>query len=355
LAAALRDGRLPPQATACDPGELIEAAAREGVLALLELRLREGSSGGTLPVDLQDGLAEGARSAAVQWLLRERELRRIAVAFGQGGFRVLLLKGSALALWLYPQPYLRMGGDIDLLFASRAEAERAAMTLSELGYALAFVPGSMHYEMTSRLVVDGVMRSELDLHFRLLNSVSYAEVFGFDEIWQEAILLPGIQSVLRALSPLHALAHASLNRALDMQNGIPDRLKLLYDVRLLAARNGEAEWRALCELASSKGIAGPCLRSLEDASCMLGSALPAGVHARLREIANAEPLDYHRMGDWRYMQWQNLKALPGLRERVRWLRESLLPSTQQLHELYGDGGWWTLMMRRIGRGLARLR
>lgn len=355
LGAALRDGCLSADTGIHDAGQLLDAAVNEGVVALLEWRLRGGPDWDALPAALREGLADGARAAAAQWLLRARELRRIAGVFAHANIRALVLKGSALSLWLYPRPYLRMGGDIDLLFESRGETERAAQVLTGLGYALAFAPAETHFEMTSRLVVDGVMRSELDLHCRLLNSAVYADIFGFDELWQEATTLPVTSEWLRALAPVHAWAHACLNRALDLQNRIPDRLKLLYDIRLFAARSGRPEWDALCNLAQAKHLAGVCLHSLEDAVHWLDADVPTDVRARLRDLAEAETLDYRRLGDWRYMQWQNLKSLPTLSARMQWLRERLLPSTHQLRELHGEGGWWTLMVRRIGRGLARLR
>lgn len=355
LAAALRDGRLPAQAAGFAAATLLAAAGGEGVAALLESRLREGGAWDDVPAPLRDGLAEAARAAAAQWMLRERELRRIEAALADAGLEALLLKGSALALWLYPRPYLRMGGDIDLLLASRGDADRAAQALSALGYALAFAPGSTHFEMTCRLVVDGVLRSELDLHFRLLNSAAYADIFGFRELRDASLALPGMGGALRALSPAHALAHAGLNRALDMQNGIPDRLKLLYDIRLAAARNGAAEWRELCELATAKNIAGACLRSLEDAARMLDAPLPADVRIRLQAQADAEPLDYRRIGDWRYMQVRNFRALPSVSSRLHWLWERTFPPRAQLHELYGDGSWVLLMLRRMRSGWSRLR
>lgn len=355
LAAALRDGHLPAHVNGEAPDDIVAVAAVEGVVALLEMRLRAGGGWEALPAHLREAIADESRAMAAQWLMREHELRRISRVLEQAGLRILLLKGCALALWLYPRPYLRMGGDIDVLLESRDEAERAVGVLSDLGYALAFAPGSTHYEMTCRLVVDGVMRSELDLHFRLLNSVAYAEIFGFEELWDHSIALPGMGEHLRGLSPSHALAHAGLNRMLDMQNSIPDRLKLLYDIRLLADRNGPAEWDALCALAVEKSIAGACLLTLEDAERWLGALVPAGLQARLRALAQSEPLDYRRSGDWRYMQWQNLKTLPTLRERANWLRERLLPNASQLRELHGEGTWWRLMLRRLHRGLTRLR
>ncbi|MBZ0087673.1 MAG: nucleotidyltransferase family protein [Thermomonas sp.] len=354
LAAALYSGRPPPLLDTVTSQQLLEAAEREGITALLEARLRAEGGWGALTEDQRDALQAHARGLAAQWLLRVTDLRQIEQALGATGVRVVLLKGSALALWLYPQPHLRMGGDIDLLLESRAAVTQAADVLSAQGYARVFEPGDTHFELTLRRSVDGVMRAELDLHSRLLNAAAYADIFGFEELWASAQALPGMGASLRALSPVHALAHACLNRALDMQNAIPDRLKLLYDLRLLAARSGAEDWDALCALAQDKHIAGVCLRSLEDAARTLGAVVPAEVSNRLRTLATAEPLDATRLDDWRYMQWQNLRALPSLGARLHWLRQRLLPGAAQLRALYGDGPLWRLWLRRLGRGVKRL-
>ena len=354
LAAALRDGVAPTTLDASDVPDVLNAARDQGVAALLECRLREGAASASVHAQLRVQLAAEAHAAAAQWMLRERELRRIGDAFANHGFRVLLLKGSALALWLYPQPHLRVGGDIDLLLASREEAERAASVLSALGYSLAFMPGSMHHEMTSRLLVDGVMRSELDLHSKLVNAPAYADVLAFDEIWNESIALPRMTVALRGLMPVHALMHACLNRALDMQNAIPDRLKLLYDIRLFAERMDDVEWQAFQSLAQSRNVAGVCMRSLDDARRLLGACVAESTIAGLGELAGAEPIDPRRLDDWRYMFWQHLKALPTTADRIRWIRQGLFPNRDQLRELHGKGNWLTLMLRRLRRGVSKL-
>jgi hypothetical protein len=248
-----------------------------------------------------------------------------------------------------------MGGDIDLLFASRGEAERAMQALAELGYRLLFTPGRTHYELTCRRVVDGVVRSELDLHCRLVNAPAYAEVFGFGELWDAGIGLGGLGASMRGLSPRHALLHSCMNRALDMQNAIPDRLKLLYDLRLFCARAGSDDWRTFNALAKSKGMCGVALRSLQSARDELGASIPEDVLADLRADAGTETLDYRRLADWRYMQSRHLLALPTWRLRLRWLWERLLPAPGQMRELHGDGPWWSQAWRRLRHGLARLR
>jgi hypothetical protein len=262
---------------------------------------------------------------------------------------MLLLKGSALGRWLYPAPYLRVSADIDVLVESRAMAERVLAIVAPLGYALAYAPSPGSHEMTARLQVDGVSRSELDLHCRLLNAAAYADILGFEDLWDESQPVASIGAGLRVLSPRHALAHACLNRALDMQNGEPDRLKLLYDIHLLSQRMDASAWKRFIDMCTPKGICGACLRSLQDTVSIFHAAVPADALATLRARAGEESLDWRRLHDWRYMQWRHLRALPSLRARVAWVWQRLLPSSGHLRELHGEGPWPTLVMRRLRR------
>jgi len=322
---------------------------------MLEWRLRNGSHWHELPEDFRHALRDGARAAAMKSMFRENEQQRVAKVLLHEGLRGLLLKGNAIAFWLYPQPYLRVTGDIDLLLASREDAHLAAQALSGLGYELAFNPGSMNYEMTSRLTTNGMSRSEIDLHFRLINSVLYADIFSFEELWEASFALDGINESLRALAPVHALANACLNRALDIQNDEPDRLKLLYDIHLMLSRMDVSAWTGFIQVVREKGICGICLRSIEDAMAVLCTPVPDNVMQELSGYADAEALDRNRLQDWRYMQWQSLWALPTWRARARWVWERLLPTREQMRELHGrDSGLPVLLWRRIKRGFVRV-
>ena len=293
--------------------------------------------------------------AAARSLFREVELRKVAGLLERKGIQTLLLKGNALGQWLYPSPYLRVSGDIDLLLQSRDAAEQAALAFTELGYSLGFSPAASNYEMTSRLMIDGVSRCELDLHCRLLNAAAYANIFPFEELWRAAMPLPALGGGLMALCPLHALAHACLNRALDIQIGVPDQLKLLYDIHLLVGRMDADAWQQFLTMVGAKRISGICLRSIADTVAALNSPVSEQVLQALHRQAADEPIDWRRLDDWRYMQWQNLKSLPGTSAKLKWIWEKVFPTPSHLQELHGEGGWMQLMGRRLMRGLQRLR
>ena len=354
-----RECAINPGAHSCDEqafDKLIEVAEFEGLLPLLDWHLRSRPEYSALPEAFRQQLASRARASAAQSMLDAREVSRVCHALDEAGFQTLLLKGPAFARWLYPQPYLRLSGDVDLLFATRSEADRAASVAEQLGYELAFSPGGMVYEMSCRLFVDGELRSELDLHSRLINQEAYADRLPFDELWATSIVLAGLPASVRGLSPTHSLLHACMHRAHDLSLHRPDRLKWLYDIHLLITGMDAVSWAAFGDAARDKQLCGVCLRSFDDSAAWFASAIPESVLQAMRQAAHAESLDYRHIGDWRYMQWQNFKALPDLRARVRWLSERLMPSRSHMEELHGeDASLLTLMFRRLRRGVARWR
>jgi hypothetical protein len=355
LADALRTGHVATDLGGFEVGTLLAAADAEGVSALLHWRLHPSRGWNALPAHFTGALQRAARDEAARELFRSRQLLRVSQVLADAGIDALLLKGQALALWLYPQPHLRECSDIDLLLNGRDKALRAAEALTLLGYELAFVPRSSNLEMSSQLIVEGVVRSELDLHERLVNAPAYAGVFTFDELWDASVVLPAIGNGLRVLSPPHALAHSCLNRALDLQNDVPDALKLLYDIHLMLGRMDAAAWNDFISMAREKRLSGIALRSIADTVKVLETPVPRSSLEEMERLAARESLDWHRLDNWRYMQWQNLKALPTLGARLRWLAERLFPTRDHLRQLHGEGNWWRMMGRRIANAFAKWR
>ena len=348
IAAAVRDGRADAGLGGFEEDALLAAIDYEGVPALLEWRLRRGVGWDELPGDFRGALATRARAAVVRSLALEDELRRIASVLDVTGLAVLLLKGPALARWLYPAPHLRAVSDIDLLFASRTESDRAARALEPLGYRLAYSPGRFTYEMTC-LPVEGIgRRHEIDLHCRLVQPLVFAEALGFDELWEASMSLEGLGG-MRRLGTEHALLHACLHRAMDMVLRRPDSLKWRYDIHLLLARMDAQAWLVFGRLAERRHLAGLSLQSLNDAIETFGGVLPADVAVALANAERGEPVDWRRLGNWRYMQWRNLQALPSVGQRIRWIWERLFPARGYMAALAGSGNWISQMGRRLRR------
>ena len=185
-------------------------------------------------------------------------------------------------------------------------------------------------------------RLELDLHWDLSNAALFAHRLEWDELQADAMALPALAAGARGLGPVHALLHACMHRAANALVGQQDRLRWLYDIHLLAT--GRA------------GLADVVCAGLRASQAAFATALPAQVMARLDGQARREPVRSGRLGSWTYVQTATLRVLPR-GQRLRWLRQLLVPDLAHLQVRYGaDGaGHLRLFGRRLLDGYARWR
>lgn len=326
----------------------VSAATEEGVCALLHDKLSRQDH--TAP-----DLTDAAREAVVLSLALEAEKRRVLAHLARMETPALLLKGSALSHWAYPKPHLRHCGDVDVLLPSREAAETLATELASAGYQRAATSGELvAYELMCTRQVTPDWAVEVDVHWRLSNTTLFAEAFTFEELMTASIALPALGLNARGLGPAHALLHAAMHRASNLMIGVGDRLKWLCDFVVLNQHLSAEDWALVVMLARDRQLAGVTLSALEATAAMFGTAFPAQVLAALREAARAEPLDASRLADWRYMQAQTVRALPGLAPKLRWLWQRLFPSRDYMAYLYGsDGSYAHLMGLRLRQALRK--
>lgn len=339
------------------PEALFKAAEIEGVTALIAQKLAAAAPTDGSQALLRNAAKEVALDDAITSMSFQAEARKILALLEEAGERVLVLKGLSLAYWAYPDAHLRSCGDIDLLLPSRSAAERLARQLTALGFQQAGSSGDLvAYELMCSRNMSDDWNLEVDVHWRLNNSPQFANVLSFDELWAASIPLPKLHSAARGLGPAHALLHASIHRALNMSFGMHDKLKWLFDFVVLARRFSEDDWRQTTTLTRERQLAGVTLNALEATSATFGVNMPHDVIENLRQAARQEPLDATRLGDWRYMQAQTLRSLPGLRPKLKWLWQRLFPSRDYMTYLYGDkGGYAGLLLERAKRAWRKWR
>lgn len=324
------DAAVFPFARAAD---VVQAARAEGVLTLLADRLRSRPAADPL----REAAVDAARGTTVIAMLREAECRRLLALLDGAGIPVLLLKGSALAWWLYPAPHLRECSDVDLLFASRDAVTQAATVLAANGYDRGYTQGERAYELVCRRELSGSFVLDVDLHWALNNAPVFACAFGFDRLLETSIALPALAPNARGLSPVHALAHACMHRAINLYTGIGDNLKWLHDLHLLAQRLQPPEWHELQATCERTGLGSVCAAGLQAAARVFGDAAPAQAMSALRGADGGFGVDGERVHDWRYMHRMNLRALPSLGAKAHWLLRKVFPTLPHLREMYGDG------------------
>ena len=347
------------------PDELVAVAQREGIVALIDLRLqqavREPANAKTrralaIAPEVIKAFSTATRDEALVSMVIEGESRRVLGLMAEARTPGLLLKGSALAYWAYSEPHLRACSDVDLLLPSREAAEQLSDRLTASGYERSETSGELvAYELLCRRPVSDDWHVEIDIHWRLANSPLFANAFTFDELMADSVALPNLASNARGLGPVHALIHACVHRALNLSIGVGDKLKWQYDLELVRANFTPADWRRLVDISINKGVAGVVFSALKNAALTFGSQLPYEWTTALARAESAEILDARRLSDWRYMQRMTFRSLPTAFLKLRWLWQRLFPSLDYLRYLYGTQhkSYCYLIFLRVWRVLKR--
>ena len=330
-------------------------ARRHGVVALVHraMALAQPSS---LPAKWLPAFADESRALVAHSLLLRSQCAEVDRAARAADLAPIWLKGVALSTWLYPEPYLRRCADIDVLVPSHTHMLRLSQAVERLGYRLVrrHIAGDLAvYELLARADRRGL---ELDIHWRLANTPLFAERFGWEELAEAAIPLPGIGRGARGLGPVHALIHACMHRAVERLKSPVDHLHWLYDLHLLAGLLSPAQWTNLVQLAGERRLAVVVLDGLRAAERAFGTALPESAISSLKVGATSEPLRFRHLSNWLYFQWAAGRELPTWQQRFRWVRQVLFPEWAHLRERYGDDGANSVVVagRRIIDGVRRL-
>ena len=357
IAAALR-GESDPAPDV--PATTLVARARlHGVGALLHAATARAPE--RVPPGVRDALRELAVRAAALELGRRQELERLLERAADAGIRPVLLKGTALAYGLYPEPALRERADTDLLVGA-GERERLFDVLAAQGYQRrAGVDAELASSEAS--FSKGGSPLVLDVHWRINNSPLLAGVLDFEELAAQAAPLAALGPHARAPCPAHAVLLAAIHRAGHHQSpfyagGVAhrgDRLIWLYDLHLLAPSLGPDERAALVLLATRHRVAGLCLDALLHAREAFGTALPPGLVEALRRAASRpEPSMVFLRGGRRRLLLEEVRAVQGWGERWRLLREHAFPPAAYMLDKYGTNRRWLLPALYVRRALGWL-
>lgn len=342
-----------------DSEQILASAQREGIITLLHQRLLESPHAQALPPTFRDKLAAAAKTKVAQALIREHHCRVILARLDKAGVPALLLKGSALAYWAYTSPYLRECSDIDLLLRSRTDADRVVAILDELKFDLRekALPGDLVcFEMTCVGTEPANSGLEVDLHWRLSSAPLFAFRFDWDELVASAISLHALGECALGIAATPAFMHACMHRVQNMAIGHADTLKWLYDLRVLGERFSSDDWDDLTRMAIERGLAGTCLQGIQAAESCFGEIAPAEVRLALAAAVRSEVMVVGRMDGWWYIQRMNLLAIPGIYQRLRWIRQRLIPARAYRQTRYGsDKGFWRSMAQRVRSAAMRLR
>jgi Uncharacterised nucleotidyltransferase len=283
------------------------------------------------------GLDPLSRLLAVRNLVIDRLTAEIAGRFAAEGIESLVLKGPALAVWLYPDE-VRPYGDSDIMVAP-SDWHRAVGVLERLGFAN-FLEPMAHPRMESFASTaflrdrDGAEQENLDLHCALHGCEGDLQT-----IWDSLSAFSDTQIIggaeLRIPSRTALLLHIGLHAAHHVEG------KPIEDLRRALARAEERLWRQAKELA----------RDFDGLPVFASGLrlLPEGVELARRLGIEDVRSPLHELRHEGVPMAEGIDALlspgVGLRRRIAMVVKELFPRPEFMR-------WWSPLARRGRLGLA---
>lgn len=343
--------------------QFLQYTNRHGVQPLLYVQLRPSAAWGSWPSDLRQALSDETASQTVLDMIQGQETVKVLKALAGSGVSPLLMKGLPLAYTHYRSPHLRPRGDIDVLIR-RADREAAWGVLAELGYErLNTMRGELVSSQSSWSKLDryGVAHS-IDLHWRVNNCQIFAEAVSYDELLNSSVAIQALGA--RALGPVHALllacmhrvAHVTASWGVDDRRHYGDRLIWLYDIHLLASRMSSQELTEFVRLAVERQLKTICIDGLRRSQQCFATGLPDEVLGPLSVVTPPEPsARYLEPGRLRFLM-RDVRSLPNVSDRLRLVKEHLVPPTDYMLKKYGMSrrAWLPILyLRRAIQGIWR--
>lgn len=278
--------------------EVVTYARGQGVAPLLYWRLLQRDRLETIPADARQQLSQAYHAVSAQNTLLFNELGRIVWAFHQAGIPVILLKGAALAVSIYPNLATRPMSDLDLLIPRPLFLLAQHIAVEQLGYQ------DVRQQVTPQLeqLVDyhvhlrgGPMgQVDLELHWSLVTSEEswYAAPVGWFWGQTEPYPLEQIDTRLteagadvRMFTPAAQLLHLAGHAVL--QHGIAHlQLLWLHDIHTLVEKeSARIDWGDLAEQAHSLGWANALAEALAVTQACFATPLPDGLLDSLRSAS----------------------------------------------------------------------
>jgi hypothetical protein len=303
----------------------------QGMVPLLFRKLAAEKNGGW-PAVLLARLRETSLRLAAAELLLEAELRRLLASLAEIGVRPLLLKGTALAYSLYPEPWLRPRCDIDLLI-SESDREKTDSLLLRLGYAAQHPAAGPFRTQKSYSLRKQHIDCCCDIHWQISSaSGSFSRAFADETFFARTVGIPALGKHARTLNKTDALLYACFHRAGHFSHS-GDRLIWLHDLHLLCQSLTEEEAAFFCKRAEQLEISALCADGLKTAAFWFGTAFPSALDTLFHERRSgrfALFLQKGRQAGIKNRALLELKELPTWQRRLRFLWQNLFPPAEYM-------------------------
>ncbi len=291
--------------------------------------------GGEASESRRPEILDRRRQAVLGRLVLDAAAVEAIEAMGADDIPAILLKGPAIATWLYDHPWERLYNDVDLLVAPENHG-RAESALRRLGYAAAWPPKRESVHHASTWTRGGDRPAAVDLHWRVPLARNGAASWSVLSPETEALSIGPVtvQTLSPAARAMWTVVHA-------VQHGVGSG-KAMRDLERALERANADTWDHAAELARRLGLEEPFAVGLR--------LLPAGAELANRlSLADSSSLEAHLRSvtpSDTSIGWMRLLEQRSTRARLRLLGGELVPSPTFMRI-------WSPMARRSVWGLAR--
>jgi putative nucleotidyltransferase-like protein len=335
VAAILRGEHVSWRSVGLPPREFLRLCDEQHVTVLVGRRIDRLASRAEWPDELRDELTRRARAAAAAEALTCRELQSVLDALAAEGVFPILLKGTALAYTIYEAPSLRPRFDTDLLIDA-AQLPILRRTLEAGGYAMPLhCEGELLFCQVPLRRTDAFgVEHRLDCHWKISTQAVFADVLTYEDAERRAVRVPPLGEHARALGSSDALLLACIHPVMHHRNADP--LIWTHDVHLLASSLTGAEFDRVAAEAVAKGVSAICARQLAAAAAALATPVPERIMRTLAAGGRGEPSAAYLAPNraWIDEVVSSVRGLPRWRDRLRLVREIVLPAPQYMLGAY---------------------
>jgi hypothetical protein len=217
-------------------------------------------------------LLERHRAAMIGAISIERTMIRVLHALEGSDVEVVVLKGTAIAHAIYPDPSWRPFGDLDLLVRTR-DWRRACAALAELGFRRHLPEPRKGFDerfgkAATHVSEDGI---EVDLH-RTLVLGPFGLWMEPEQLFQSTAQFSLAGRSFKRLGDTELLLHACMHASLGFRPPLPIPLRDVAEVALRIP----VDWVSLDRLASAWRMRAVVQHAFGAASNLLGVRWPSG-------------------------------------------------------------------------------
>ena len=316
--------------------ELLALCDREDLRGLLFSRIAASRNCADWPAGIRDNLAQDTRDETAREMLRRSELSTVLCALAAAGVRAIVIKGTALAYTLYETPIARPRLDTDILI-DPVDRSEARGVLEGCGYAAPPFCDELFAQFQMEKRDRFGLRHVIDVHWKISTQSVFADVLDHEGLWSRATPIPALGRSAVGPSPVDALLLACIHPVMHHQNA--QRILWTYDTHLLASALERADWDVFVGLATDARVAVVCAHQLGVTQALFGTHVPAEVMRHL-SAASGEPSAAYLASQrkWRHELVSSLRGSRRFADRVKLLRDVLLPSREYMLARYGLDG-----------------